>query len=213
MNDDGSIYSPPAADLTIEEDLPEQYLTGPLTRRKLLFIAWLSLFNFVLAFPTITTSFLSELYGNSGIIKTLYTSLNVINSLMYIYLMMMFRVFLNLRFNYAGVNTHIILLIALSLALNVSSLLLEDGLGAPMVAFLLSLVPFGIVSILFGKRLLKIETDFSYLRLYSWSTIIAGLFMATVILFVLALPAALVTSFAFMMIFFTAAREKKVEAD
>jgi hypothetical protein len=88
-----------------------------------------------------------------------------------------------------------------------------DEFGIPMAVFVLSLVPFGIVSILYGKRLLKIETDFGYLRLYSWSIIIGGIFMATMIFFLLALPAAIVGSFAFMMMFFTAAGEKKAVAE
>jgi hypothetical protein len=212
MNDDGSIYSPPAADLTIEEELPEEYIGGTLTRRKLLFLAWLSLIYLVLTIPTIAVSFMSEFYGGSGGMQSLNTSLTVINLLVYIYSMIMFRIFLNLRFNYSGVNTHIFLLIALSLTLNVSSLLMGDDFGVSMVVFVLSLVPFGIVSIMFGKRLLTIQTEFSYLKLYSWATIIAGILMTTVIFMVLALPAAIVASFGFMMMFFTAAGEKKAQA-
>jgi hypothetical protein len=212
MNDDGSIYSPPAADLTIEEELPEEYIGGTLTRRKLLFLAWLSLIYLVLTIPTIAVSFMSEFYGGSGGMQSLNTSLTVINLLVYIYSMIMFRIFLNLRFNYSGVNTHIFLLIALSLTLNVSSLLMGDDFGVSMVVFVLSLVPFGIVSIMFGKRLLTIQSEFSYLKLYSWATIIAGILMTTVIFMVLALPAAIVASFGFMMMFFTAAGEKKAQA-
>jgi hypothetical protein len=211
MKDNDSIYSPPSADLTIKQELSEEYLTGPLTRQKLNIIAWLSLFYFVLTFPTIAVSYLSEFYGGSGVLGALNMGLTVINSLIYIYLMLMFRLFLNLRFNYSGVNIHIIILIVLALALNVTSLLLDDDFGFVAIAFLLSLVPFGIVNILFGKRLLSIKEDFSYLRLYSWSTIFTGIFLATVILLMLAVPAALVASFAFMMIFFTALKEMKAE--
>jgi hypothetical protein len=212
MTDDGSIYRPPTADLTMPEQLPEKYLKGPLSGKKLTSIALVSLVAFLLEFPTIAVSFLSEFY-NSEIYDSLYMVLTIISSLLFVYLLAMFRVFVNLRFNCSRVNVHVVILIVLSLLMAIDSLLIGDEFDLAMIAYFVLLVLFGIVNILFGKRLLAIKEGYSYLRLYSWSTIIAGLFMATVILFVLALPAALVTSFAFMMIFFTAAREKKVEAD
>lgn len=212
MNDEDSIYSPPAADLTIREELPEQYLTGPLTRKKLTFIAWFSLFYFVLEFPLFAISLLSEFYSESGTLAALDKILTLASSLIFIYLMAMFRMFLNLRFNYSGVNTHIIILIVLSIVMTVLSFLMTEEFSIETIAFFVSLVPFGIVNILFGKRLLTIKEDYRYLRLFSWSNIILGIFLTTVILFPLAVPVSLVADFAFMMIFFTAVKELKAEA-
>jgi hypothetical protein len=212
MNDEDSIYSPPAADLTIKEALPEQYVNGPLTRKKLVFISWLSLFYLVLEFPLIALSFLSGFSSDSGTLAALETVLDITNTLILVYLMLMFKAFVNSRFNYSGVNTHIMVIIVLSVMLTVYSFLMGEEFGIAMIVFFLLLVPLGIVTILFGKRLLTIKEDYRFLRLYSWSNIIMGILLTTVILFALAIPVSLLADFAFMMIFFTAVKELKAEA-
>ncbi|MES9817305.1 MAG: hypothetical protein ABW155_11685, partial [Candidatus Thiodiazotropha sp.] len=64
-------------------------------------------------------------------------------------------------------------------------------------------------SILFIPALYRNYSFTGLIRLYSWSTIIAGVFLASVVLFLLAIPAGMVSSFAMAMMFHTTAKELK----
>ncbi len=216
MSDIGSIYDPPASDLLVKEELPEKYLTGPLTRTKLKRIGWVALMHILVGLPVIVTSFYSAADGESEIYFMLSLILDLISTLLFVYLLVMFKLFLNLRFNYPRVNAHIIILIILSLIMVVDSFFMsnraDDMPGMATLVYFILMVVFGVIIALFGKRLLAINANFKYLRLYAWTNILLGVCLASVILFLLALPIGLVSSFALMMIFFTASDELKSEA-
>ena len=216
MSDIGSVYDPPASDLLVKEELPEKYLTGPLTEQKLRRIGWVALMHILVGLPVIAASFYSAVYGESEIFFTLSLVLDLFSTLLFVYLLVMFKLFLNLRFNYYRVNAHIIVLIILSLMMVIDSFFMSDRMeGAFDIAtllYFLMMVVFGVIIALFGKRLLAIDTLFKYLRLFAWSNIVLGVCLASVILFLLALPVGLLSSFALMMIFFTAAGELKGES-
>jgi hypothetical protein len=136
--------------------------------------------------------------------------ITVFDSLLYLYLILSFKRLVNYRFEYHKADRYIYLLIGISVVMTVISLVMprdSEGLDPITIGYFVLLIPFGIVSILFGSSLLKIEFDFSYLRLFSWSTIITGALLASVVLFILALPVGLLSTFAMAMMFFTASRE------
>ena len=216
MTDSGSVYQTPASELLAKPDLPDAFLNGPLTREKLRYTGWLALLYLLLTPPHIGVSFMSGIEVGDNFYVNVNRLLTVVDTAIYIFLLFIFKQFVNVRFGFNRADRYISILIGLSVVMAVLSFLMPsdaETFDVPTIGYFVLLVPFGVVSILFGKRLLSINTDFSYLRLYSWSTIVAGVLLATVILFLLALPVGLVSSFALAMIFFTAAGELKAHKD
>jgi hypothetical protein len=82
-----------------------------------------------------------------------------------------------------------------------------DNIDPFSIAFFVFLVPYGVVSIMFGRRLLKVDSHYRGFTLFCWMSIIAGICFASVALFLLAIPFSLIADIALALIFFEAARE------
>ncbi|MES9926478.1 MAG: hypothetical protein ABW158_00035 [Candidatus Thiodiazotropha sp. 6PDIVS] len=212
ISNSDSVYKTPESELLKDEILPQPFVRGKLTYRKLLFFAWLAIFYLIATIPAISISFMSGIEPEKEFYVILGNVFNLLDSAINIYLLLMFKQLLNLRLETHTADRYITILIVLSLIMAVLNIFIPAGaeeFNLISISFFVLLVPMGVVSILFGLRLLKLKSDYNYLKLFSWSNIIMGGLLASVVLFILALPVGLVSSFAMAMIFFTAARERK----
>jgi hypothetical protein len=207
-----SVYKTPEADLLINEELPKSFIDSNFSYKKLKYLAWLSVIYLIATIPLLGLSFMSGAAPENNSYIVLGNILDVIVSMIYVYLLYMFKKLINSRLECHSADRYIYILIGLSVIMPILTIFMtNDDLEFNIISitFFVMLVPLGIVSILFGVRLLKQKSDFKYLKLYSWSTIIMGVMLASVVLFLLALPVGIVSSFAMAMMYFTAAKELK----
>ena len=210
MNNEKSIYDTPAADVTVPEQLPDAFTRGSLNPGKLRFAAFVSVLYFLILFPLVGFSFMEGWASDADRFKFWADALTLISMGMWIYLLLMFKAVLNQRLEYAGANTYIHILLVLSALMSVMPLFM-DADESPFtllgILFFAMMIPVGIITILFGRRLLAVAPRYKYLPLYAWTTILAGICTATVILFMLVLPLSLVSTIAMALIFLNASQE------
>ncbi|MBV2090614.1 MAG: hypothetical protein KUF72_06975 [Candidatus Thiodiazotropha sp. (ex Ctena orbiculata)] len=207
-----SVYKTPEANLFEEEALPASLLSSTLTYAKLKLLFWLSLLYFLATPPLVVISFMSGVVPDSESYRLATDIVSLIDNLLYLYLLYMFKLLLNHRLACHSVDNYIYAAIILSLIMSILSYAMPeevDSFGVSTLGFFVLMVPLGVVNVLYGIKLLKLQSYYNYLRLYSWSTIIAGVFLASVVLFLLAIPAGMVSSFAMAMMFYTTAKELK----
>ncbi|MBW9256473.1 MAG: hypothetical protein K1562_02465 [Candidatus Thiodiazotropha sp. (ex. Lucinisca nassula)] len=207
-----SVYKTPEANLFEEEALPASLLNSMLTYAKLKLLFWLSLLYFLATPPLVVISFMSGVVPERESYRLATDIVSLIDNLLYLYLLYMFKLLLNHRLACHSVDNYIYAAIFLSLIMSILSYAMPqevDSFGVSTLGFFVLMVPLGVVNVLYGIKLLKLQSYFNYLRLYSWSTIIAGVFLASVVLFLLAIPAGMVSSFAMAMMFYTTAKELK----
>jgi hypothetical protein len=207
-----SVYKTPESNLLGEIKLPASFLNSTLGYKKLRLLFWLSLIYLIATLPLVALSFMSGVAPDSDIYRMATDIFGLLDNLLYIYLLYMFKLLLNYRLDCYVVNKYIYVAIVLSLIMSVFSYTMPEQLetfSLSAIGFFVLMVPLGIVNVIYGFKLLKLESDFSYLKLYSWSTIIAGVLLASVVLFLFAVPVGMIASFAMAMMFYTAAKELK----
>lgn len=145
--------------------------------------------------------------GPSDLLFIIFTGIGI-------YVLLMFRRFLNERYNYHGIDTLIIISIWWSIIFQISSLVmkayaillgLEPRLGLALIylSFItVAMLTIGVVDILIAVRLLKIKEKLSdLLRAFAYITMIAGVLEASIVLSPLALILIPVTCVILGMIF------------
>ncbi|MCG7899705.1 MAG: hypothetical protein JAY85_14785 [Candidatus Thiodiazotropha weberae] len=205
-----SIYKTPEANLLEEEELPTSLLKSNLSYTKLLLLFWLSLLYLLATLPLVAISFMSGVVPDNESYRLATDIVSLIDNLLYLYLLYMFKLLLNYRLACHSVDNYIYAAIILSLIMSVISYIMPEeveSLGFSTLGFFVLMVPLGVVNVIYGIKLLKLQSYFSYLRLYAWSTIVAGIFLASVVLFLFAIPAGMVSSFAMAMMFHATAKE------
>lgn len=138
----------------------------------------------------------------------------LLNTFIWSYLMIMFRKFLNLRFDFYRVDLLITILILISLFIAIipfaslkEQIIWELDLEALII--FASFLPYGLMTFLTGKRLLTIADRFPYLKGLSWLSMISGIFTMTIVLIVFSIPLYIVMQLFIALIFFEAARERR----
>ncbi len=209
-NNNNTIYKKPNSELFTEQTLPESFINGELSHNKFKFLALLSLFYLFLSFPTIWISFMSGFEPENNFFQVSTKVLNFVSSAIYVYLMLLFKVFLNLRFEFNDADKIINALILITIVMAILGLFMNgssEELGIVTIMYFGFMVPAGVTTILFGKRLLSIQTYYKYLNLFSWVNIFSGVCLTSVVLFLFALPFGIVSDIAMALMFFSAARE------
>lgn len=210
MDKKESLYSAPASNLFLEEALPEGYVEGDLTQSKLRLAGWLSIIYMLIQVPSFVISFMVGAEPENTMYDGLFKALIIVDMLLWIYLILVFKAFVNIRFGFTGVNRVIQFMIALSVVMYGLVFFMgqgDDELDVFTIVYFALLIPMGVAMVLFGKRLLSIENEFKYLRIYAWLNIISGVCVASVILFLLATPLGLIASLLIALMFFAAANE------
>ncbi len=182
-----------------------------LNEKNLNLAGWLSVAAAALAFPLLIISFISGIIGNTN------TSLLYIEALfstgyvaLYVYIFVMLKRLLNEKAAFHDVDNYITLIIWMNIAITAVSIITLPFTGAQGVigiGILLSLIPLGVIYVVFGIKLLNCEDDlFGYLKPFSYLTIATGIMTAAVVLILLGIVTAIVSDVILALIFFKTAK-------
>jgi hypothetical protein len=181
-----------------------------MTKEKLNLAGWLSITNALFAIPSIAMSwFLDSMDGIGPVISQ--AILTIVSLGLFLYIISYLRKLLNIRFKFHDVDIYISLLIWGNIALAALNLLSLGSKGLGWMMNFLSIVAFiffGILSILFGRRLLRLPGNlYGLLKPYCYITIGSGICFITVFLALLGIIAGAVTDVILGVIFFRAAEQ------
>jgi len=181
-----------------------------LTREQLNRAGWVSIANAIFTIPAIVMSFFLESMEGTGP-RLAQAILIVVGLGLFIYVLSFLKQLLNSRFLFHDVDIYISYLLWGNLSLSLFHLL---SLASPefewAVAILsvLAYVFFGILSILFSTRLLKLPYRFyGLLKPYCYITIVSGACFMMVILLPVGIVIGAATDVILGIIFFRAAEE------
>ncbi|PCJ19675.1 MAG: hypothetical protein COB04_05735 [Gammaproteobacteria bacterium] len=209
MTDDGIYQAPDSNPVT--SSVPESFYSGALSASALNRAGWLSIFYALLTIPMILLPFSGEIIGQDLSEKAAH-GMSVLSLAVWAYIFLMFNRFVTLRFNLTSLKIYIMLLVGLSIVLLILSFFLDqsedvESLSPVSVVYFALLVPYGVVSILFGRKLLSVAEPYPYLKGLAWAMIISGVCMASVVFFLVALLIGLVADVFFALIFFRGKQE------
>jgi hypothetical protein len=209
-----SLYTPPVSELQTAQELPENYLNSSLTASSFKVLAWLSILYLILSISLFGFATLIQIVETLKPYENLLSVISLLNIFLWSYLIIMFRKFLHLRFEFYKVDILINTLIILSILLGAVSFIpsnheIVSGIKYRDVISVILMIPIGIVMFMIGKRLLKISDEFRYLKTLSWLNMIAGVLSATIVLILFAAVFGFVMDLFMALIFFEAAREKR----
>jgi hypothetical protein len=147
---------------------------------------WLAIASAIMIVPQVILAILIEfLVGRNPFWTMTVAVMNVVGLVIGIYVLYMFRQLLNERFSFHGVDTIVTILILANVASSLIGLIglmprLHLAAGVTMAVLF---VPFGILSIVFGVKLLNLKDSvFGLLKPYAYVTIASGVCAATVLL-------------------------------
>ncbi len=154
-----SLYTPPQAELQTVVELPLQYCNSTLTASRLKFLGWITTVYLILDIPLTGFYTMSPFIDDIAQYDTFLDILSLFSIFIWSYLMLMFRKFLNLRLNFHRVDLLIGISISMSFLMGIipfASLNTEviRGFSLQDLFFVVMLIPYGLVTILLGKRLL-----------------------------------------------------------
>jgi len=210
MNELEQAYKAPQSDVINTRDIPSNFKRGELSYRQLMIAGWLSIVYLLAYIPVMWISFSGGLGGESNSLAAVANYLNVIMTSLWVYLILLMKKLFQVRFSFSGANFYIHAQIFIAIPMAIMPILFEENFNSInvfSVTYFVLLIPLGVLTALFGKRVLKIEVFYRGLQLYAWSNIVAGICLASVILMFFAIPIGLVSSIAMALIFFNAASE------
>ncbi len=182
----------------------------PITKGQLNLAGWLCIANALFAIPSIAMSWFLETIGDSGA-KLSQAMLTVVGLGLFLYIISSLRKLLNFRFQFHEVDIYISLLIwgnvilaALSL-LSLGSRELEKAMG---VLSIMAFIFFGILSIMFATRLLRLPGNlYGLLKPFCYMNILSGICFLTIFLSPVGIIAGAVADVILGVIFFRAAEQ------
>jgi hypothetical protein len=188
---------------------------------------WLAIAAAVLALPLLFLAIVVDVGARRGTemlpaLLTLYAGLTVAQTGMHLYAFYRLRHLLNERFGFHAVDTLIVAMIVLMLAMVSVSLLGRIGLATglipeavtPLLVGMIVVfgVPMAVLSIVFAVKLLALQDDlFGLLRPYVYTGIAAGVCFATLVLAPLGMIVAAVSTAILGFIFLRADRAPGVD--
>ena len=200
-----SPYSPPRAALVVDS-VPEAFKNGSLPRSTLVYAGWVAIAYLLLSLAVIGLTFSDKAVEGSGL-KSLSEALSLVLAIMFIYLILVLKRFLHIRFRLTGIGTYVWILIIISTAFTLIPLFgTPDANNATTTSlFVSSLVCYGIASILLG---LKLKTlTYRYLPALGWLLVASGFCLATIVLYLLSIPLGVASDWVLALLFFHAGKE------
>jgi len=181
-----------------------------ITKERLNLAGWLSITNAIFTIPSIVMSmFLEKTRGDGARISQ--AILICVGVGLLVYVLLSFKKLLNDRFQFHRVDPYISLLIWGNIVLGVLDLLSLGIRGLEFLVSILSIISFiifGIISILFGIKLLRLHDNlYGLLKPFSYLAIVSGVCFVTVILALLGVIAGVVEDVILGIIFFRAAEQ------
>jgi hypothetical protein len=181
-----------------------------ITKEQLTLAGWLSITNAIFAIPSIAMSWLLDTIGGAGA-KLSQAILTLASLGLFLYVIISLRKLLNYRFQFHEVDLYISLLIWGNVILAAFSLLALGSLGFEWFMTILSIVSFlifGILSIMFATRLLRLPVNlYGLLKAFCYTTIASGICFITVFLAPVGIIVGAVADVILGIIFFRAAEQ------
>jgi len=226
MSSNKSIYEPPESNVESGDDIPESFYNGKVSEKTLDSAIHAATVSLVLFVPMIY--FLQIELSQSSI----STGMDIISALiglfsefLWLYILYVFGLSLNVRFKFHAANKLIIWAMGLSAVLTLIGLMVRitggngnesmgaenEGLGFFTMVYFICLFAYGVVNVLLGRLLLTIEENYSQIKMLAWCTMISGICLASILLFILALPFDLLCYVALINIFKTMQRELRTK--
>jgi hypothetical protein len=179
-----------------------------MTKEKLHLAGWISITNAIFTVPAIAMSFYLE--SMEGTEARLAQAVLIVASLgLFVYILSSLKQLLNLRFRFHAVDLYISYLLWGNLSLSLFLFLAlanKEFEWAVSILSIMAYVFFGILSILFAKRLLRLPYSlYGLLKPYCYITIVSGVCFATILLIPLGILTGAITDFILGIIFFRAA--------
>jgi hypothetical protein len=181
-----------------------------LTKEKLHMTGWVSIANAIFTIPAIAMSFFLESMEGTEI-RLAQGILIVVGLGLFVYLLSSLRQLLNSRFRFHDADIYISYLLwgNVSLSLfHLLSLLNREFESAVGILSVMAYIFFGILSILFAIRLLRIPYSlYGLLKPYCYLTIVSGACIITILLFPVGILVGAITDIILGIIFFRAAEQ------
>jgi hypothetical protein len=179
-----------------------------ITKGQLNVAGWLSIANALFAIPSIAMSWFLETTEGTGA-KVSQAVLTVVGLGLFLYIISSLKRLLNSRFQFHDVDIYISLLIWGNVILVALSLLSLGSRGLERTMSILSVMAFiffGILSIMFATRLLRLSGNlYGLLKPFSYTQIVSGICLITVFLLPVGIIAGAVADVILGVIFFRAA--------
>ena len=179
---------------------------------------WLAIVSAVLFMPELILAVLAEFFTPG--LKIIVIPIHIVNLVIDIYILYMFRKLLNQLFDFHSVDVLINILIVVNIVFfsiglveMIASLMHSGGRMSDDISIIIAVlfVPFSIITVVFGAVLLKMKDDlFGLLKPFAYTTIFSGVCGATIILSPLAMLAAIAALVMQGMIFLRAKREVEI---
>ncbi len=181
-----------------------------ITKGKLNLAGWISITSALFTVPAVAMSFYLE--SMEGTETRLAQAVLIATSLgLFVYILFSLKRLLNVRFRFHDVDIYISYLLWGNLSLSLFLFLAlanKEFESAVSILSILAYIFFGILSILFAKRLLRLPYSlYGLLKLYCYITIVSGVCFITIILIPAGMLAGAVTDFILGIIFFRAAEQ------
>jgi hypothetical protein len=181
-----------------------------ITKKQLDLAGWCSITNALIAIPSLAISWFLDPVKAIGP-RLSQAVLTVVGLGLFLYVISSFKKLLNIRFKFHEVDIYISLMIWGNIVLAILSLLslgtgqLESFMELLTVA---ALIFFGVLSIMFGTRLLRLSGDlYGLLKPFCYVTIGSGICLVTVFLLPVAILAGAIADVILGVIFFRAAEQ------
>ena len=179
-----------------------------ITKEQLNLAGWLSITDAIFAIPSIAMAWFLDTIEGTGA-KLSQAILTLVSLGLFLYIISSLKKLLNSRFQFHEANIFISLLIWGNAVLAAVSLLSLGSGGFEWAMSALSLIAFivfGILSITFATRLLRLSSSlYGFLKPFCYITIVSGICFITVFLAPVGIIAGAVTDVILGIIFFRAA--------
>jgi hypothetical protein len=181
-----------------------------LTKEKLHVAGWVAVANAVFTIPAIALSYFLESMEETGA-RLAQAILLVVGLGLFVYLLSSLRQLLNSRFRFHDADIYISYLLwgNVSLSLfHLLSLLNREFESAVGILSIMAYIFFGILSILFGIRLMRLPYSlYGLLKPYCYLTIVSGACIITILLLPVGILVGAITDVILGIIFFRAAEQ------
>jgi hypothetical protein len=181
-----------------------------ITKGQLNLAGWLSITSALFTIPDIVMSMYLDTIGGTGA-KLSQAILTIVSLGLFIYVVSSLKKLINSRFQFHDVDIYIKLLIWGNIILSIVGLL---SLGSRKIELALNvlsaiaLIAFGILSIMFATRLLRISGNlYGLLKAFCYTQIACGICFITVILFPVGVIAGATADVILGVVFFRAAEQ------
>ncbi len=182
-----------------------------ITKEKLNLAGWICITNALFTVPAVAISFyLESLEGTDS--RLVQAVLILVSLGLFVYILFSLKQLLNVRFRFHDVDLYISYLLWGNLSLSLFLFLAlanKEFESAVSILSILAYIFFGILSVLFAKKLLRLPYSlYGLLKPYCYITLVSGACFITVILIPVGIVTGAVTDFILGIIFFRAAEQQ-----